>query len=41
MAIIRSLCDYLIVMDAGRLLAEGYPEKVLSEKIVLEAYLGE
>ncbi len=41
MAIIRRLCDHLIVMDAGKLLAEGYPEKVLSEKIVLEAYLGE
>ena len=41
MAIIRNLCDYLIVMDAGKLLAEGHPEKVLSEKIVLEAYLGE
>ncbi|TSC78021.1 MAG: amino acid/amide ABC transporter ATP-binding protein 1, HAAT family [Parcubacteria group bacterium Gr01-1014_24] len=41
MAIIRSLCDYLIVMDAGKLLAAGHPEKVLSEKIVLEAYLGE
>ncbi len=41
MNIIRNLCDYLIVMDAGKLLAEGNPEKVLSEKIVLEAYLGE
>src|SRR3989338_98793 len=41
MAIIRSLCDYVIVMDAGKMLAEGSPEKVLSEKIVLEAYLGE
>lgn len=41
MNIIRNLCDYLIVMDAGKLLTEGNPEKVLSEKIVLEAYLGE
>lgn len=41
MAIIRRLCDHLIVLDAGKLLAEGHPEKVLSEKIVLEAYLGE
>lgn len=41
MNIIRNLCDHLIVMDAGKLLAEGHPEKVLSEKIVLEAYLGE
>ena len=41
MAIIRRICDHLIVMDAGKLLAEGHPEKVLSEKAVLEAYLGE
>lgn len=41
MAIIRRLCDYLIVLDAGKLLAEGKPERVLSEKVVLEAYLGE
>jgi ABC-type branched-subunit amino acid transport system ATPase component len=41
MAIIRKLCNHLIVMDAGKLLSEGSPEKVLSEKIVLEAYLGE
>lgn len=41
MAIIRRLCDHLIVMDAGKLLALGHPEKVLSEKAVLEAYLGE
>lgn len=41
MTIIRKLCDHLIVMDAGKLLIEGNPEKVLSEKIVLEAYLGE
>ncbi len=41
MNIIRNLCDYLVVMDAGKLLAEGYPEKVLADKMVLEAYLGE
>ena len=41
MNIIRNLCDHLIVIDAGKLLTEGNPEKVLSEKIVLEAYLGE
>ena len=41
MAIIRSLCDHLVVMDAGKLLSQGKPEKVLTEKAVLEAYLGE
>lgn len=41
MNIIRKLCDTVIVMDAGKLLAEGAPEKVLSDKAVIEAYLGE
>lgn len=41
MSIIRSLCDHLIVMDAGRVLKIGRVEEVLSDKNVLEAYLGE
>jgi branched-chain amino acid transport system ATP-binding protein len=40
MAVIRELCDYVIVMDAGKLLAEGAPERVLADKAVIEAYLG-
>lgn len=39
--LIRNLCDYVFVMDSGKLLAEGNPEKVLAEKEVIEAYLGE
>jgi ABC-type branched-subunit amino acid transport system ATPase component len=41
MELIRQLCDYLYVMDEGKLLAEGKPEKVLEERKVIEAYLGE
>jgi branched-chain amino acid transport system ATP-binding protein len=41
MELIRGLSDYCIVMDAGKLLAEGKPEEVLSKKEVIEAYLGE
>jgi branched-chain amino acid transport system ATP-binding protein len=41
MEIIRELSDYCIVMDDGKLLAEGVPEKVLSRRDVIEAYLGE
>ena len=41
MELIRQLCDYLYVMDEGKLLAEGNPGKVLAEKKVIEAYLGE
>lgn len=41
MELIRHLCDNVIVMDSGRLLAQGQPEEVLRKKEVVEAYLGE
>lgn len=41
MELIRELCDYLYVMDEGKLLTHGDPKHVLSEKKVIEAYLGE
>ncbi len=41
MELIRELSDTVLVMDEGKLLAEGEPEKVLAEKRVIEAYLGE
>lgn len=41
MDIIRELSDHVIVLDEGKLLAEGAPDHVLSERKVIEAYLGE
>lgn len=41
MNLIRELCDYIFVMDSGKLLAEGKPKEVLEKKEVIEAYLGE
>lgn len=41
MGLIRELADHCVVMDEGKLLAEGKPEVVLSKKEVIEAYLGE
>jgi branched-chain amino acid transport system ATP-binding protein len=40
MALIRELCDTVVVMDAGKLLAQGSPEAVLKDSKVIEAYLG-
>ena len=40
-ALIRELSDHVIVMDSGKLLAEGEPHKVLAQRDVIEAYLGE
>jgi ABC-type branched-subunit amino acid transport system ATPase component len=41
MDIIRELPDHVIVLDAGKLLAEGKPSEVLADKRVVEAYLGD
>lgn len=41
MNIIRELCDHILVMDSGKLLAEGKPKEVLEKREVIEAYLGD
>ena len=41
MNLIRELCDYIFVMDNGKLLAEGEPAEALKKREVIEAYLGE
>ena len=38
---IRSLCDRCVVMNAGRIIAEGPPAVVLADREVIRAYLGE
>ena len=40
MGLIHELCDYIFVMDEGKLLTEGKPESVLKKREVIEAYLG-
>lgn len=41
MELIRSLSEHVVVMDSGKLLAEGKASEVLSRQDVIEAYLGE
>jgi branched-chain amino acid transport system ATP-binding protein len=40
MDLIRRLCPRIMVLDAGRLLAEGPPGEVLSRRDVIDAYVG-
>ncbi len=41
MEFIRNTADRVVVMDEGSVIVDGEPEKALSDKRVLEAYLGE
>lgn len=41
MNLIKEMADYALVLDAGKLLAEGAPARVLKNKKVIKAYLGE
>lgn len=38
---IRSLCDRCIVMNSGTKIAEGTPQQVLADRLVIQAYLGD
>jgi branched-chain amino acid transport system ATP-binding protein len=40
MDLVRRLCPTIMVLDSGRVLAEGAPAEVLTRKDVIDAYLG-
>jgi branched-chain amino acid transport system ATP-binding protein len=40
MKVITDLCDRVVVLNSGKLLAEGLPNEVLARESVREAYLG-
>lgn len=41
MKVVMGVCEYLWVMEYGALIAEGYPEAVRNNPLVVRAYLGE
>jgi ABC-type branched-subunit amino acid transport system ATPase component len=40
MDVVIRLCDWVYVLDAGTPIAEGPPEKIKKDPVVLEAYFG-
>jgi ABC-type branched-subunit amino acid transport system ATPase component len=40
MSVVMALCDHIIVLDQGKKIAEGPPDIIQSDPVVLDAYLG-
>ena len=40
MGFVMELCDHVIVLDQGQKIAEGRPEVIQTDPVVLDAYLG-
>lgn len=41
MGLVMELCDHILVLDQGKKIAEGPPEIIQSDPVVLDAYLGD
>lgn len=40
MRVVRELCDQVAVLDSGEMIAQGEPETVVNDPVVVEAYIG-
>ena len=40
MRVVQDLCDHVVVLDSGRKIAEGTPDTVVKDPVVVEAYIG-
>jgi len=41
MGVVMDIADKVVVFDFGRKIAEGHPDQIKSDPLVIKAYLGE